>query len=214
MASLPIVLGGLELAIGQTLLYSDVRFKEQMLPWYERILSLNERDFLEFYLLLRGIYVANPKGIPWANDVQVVREVTQTCTLHDEVNVMKMLPEWMHRKSMSVKLAYIEKEIRMVSFHHLVNELARQDSFLAQWNGVKAHTFMTLLSRDSNRRSNQVWGIIKRKLDPMEPNRFQSRNMKSLESLFQARTWGLYVSRDDPAIKAVFGGMPNLHYSV
>jgi hypothetical protein len=214
MASLPIVLGGLELAVGQTLLYSDVRFKQGMLPWYEKILSLNERDFLEYYLLLRGIYVANPKGIPWANDIKVIREITQSCVLHDETNVMEMLPDWMHNKSMSAKLAFIEKEIRMVSFHHLVNELARQDSFLAQWNGVKSHTFMTLLSRDSNTRSNQVWGIVKRNLSPVEPARFKSRNMKSLESLFQARTWGLYVSRDDPAIKAVFGGMPNLHYSV
>jgi len=214
MASLPIVLGGMELAIGQTLTYSDVRFNQGMLPWYEAVLKSNERDFLKYYLLFRGIYIANPKGIAWANDIEVVREITKSCVLRDEKDVLDQLPDWLLSQSMGTKLSYIEKELRLVSFHHLINELARQDSFLAQWNGVKPHTFMTLLSRDSNHRANKVWGIVKSELQPVEPVRFQSRNMKSLESLFQARTWGLYVSRDDPAIKAVFDGMPNLHYFV
>jgi hypothetical protein len=214
MASLPIPLGGLELAVGPTILYSDSEFQKGKLPWYEGILDLPERDFLEYYLLLRGVYQANPKGIPWMNSVQTIHEITKSCELFHEPDVMAMLPDWLHDKGMREKLSFIEKELRMVSFHHLISEIARQDSFAAQWNGKQPNSYMTLLSKDSRTRSNQVWGAIKSKVVPKDPSAYKSNSMKTLATLFESKTWGLWVPRDSPAIRSAFGGMPSLFYEV
>lgn len=212
MASLPLSLGGAELAVGPTVLFSDKTFQENMLPWYEAMLQLDERQFLEYYLLLRGIYQSNPKGFAWQNDIEVIREITKDCELFHPQNVDELLPKWMLEKSTREKLSYVEKELNMISFHNLAGQLARREAFLSMWNLEKQETFMTFLSKDARQRANKAWAVIKCNITPVERDSLKMASMSQLASAFQGRTWGLYVRKDDPSIQKAFGGMPDLFY--
>jgi hypothetical protein len=212
MASLPLCLGGAELAVGPTILFSDKRFQEDMLPWYEGILRLDERDFLEYYLLLRGIYQANPKGFAWQNDIETIREITKDCVLYQSNQVDDLLPDWLTSKSVREKLSYVEKELGMISFHNLAGQLARREAFLSMWNLEKQETFMAFLSKDARQRANKAWAVIKSNITPVETDCLEMTSMSRLVSAYQARTWGLYVLKDDPSIRRAFGGMPDLFY--
>lgn len=212
MASLPLSLGGAELAVGPTILYTDKNFQENMLPWYEAMLQLEERPFLEYYLLLRGIYQSNPKGFAWQNDIEVIHEITKDCELFPTTKLEDLLPSWMLEKSTREKLSYVEKELNLVSFHNLAGQLARREAFLSMWNLEKQETFMTFLSKDARQRANKVWAVIKSNIAPIDKSQFKTQNMGQLASGFQGRTWGLYVRKDDPSIKRAFGGMPDLFY--
>ncbi|AVZ65987.1 RNA dependent RNA polymerase [Penicillium digitatum narna-like virus 1] len=212
MASLPQCLGGAELAVGPTILFSDKKFQEDMLPWYEGILRLDERDFLEYYLLLRGIYQSNPKGFAWQNDIETIREITKDCELYHTKQVDDLMPDWLLDKSTREKLAYIEKELGMISFHNLAGQLARREAFLSMWNLEKQETFMTFLSKDARQRANKAWAVIKSNITPIEPDKLEMTSMGRLTSAYQARTWGLYVLKNDPSIRRAFGGMPDLFY--
>jgi hypothetical protein len=212
MASLPQCLGGAELAVGPTILFSDKRFKEEMLPWYEGILRLEEREFLEYYLLLRGIYQTNPKGFAWQNDIEVIHEITRNCALYHPDRMDDLMPDWLHDKSTREKLSYVEKELGMISFHNLAGQLARREAFLSMWNLENQETFMTFLAKDARQRANKAWAVIKSSVTPVEPDRLEMTSMSHLVSAYQARTWGLYVLKNDPSIRKAFGGMPDLFY--
>jgi hypothetical protein len=212
MASLPIAIGGAELAVGPTILFSDKKFQENMLPWYEGILRLDERKFLQYYLLLRGIYQTNPKGFAWQNDIEVIQRITEKCDLIHTKNIDELLPEWLLRKSAREKLSYIEKEMNLISFHNLAGQLARREAFLSMWNLEKQDTFMTFLAKDARKRANKAWAIIKSEVTPVPIQERQMSSMGHLTSAYQAKTWGLYVNKNDPSIRSAFGGMPDLFY--
>lgn len=210
MATLPIALGGVDLAIGRIVSYWDADFRDQYLPWYEGMLLLEERMFLRFYLLLRGIYKSNPKGIKWLNELETIKKVTDGCELISIHNLDDVLPEYLLKKSVRDKLSYIEKDLNLISFHELISQLARQDAFLRLWNQENPETFMTLLNRDARHRANKAWAIIKTDVAPVAAENFKSHSMDHLVTLFQQRTWGLYVKKDDKAIIDCFCGMPTL----
>lgn len=212
MASLPQALGGAELAVGPTVLYSDKTFQENYLPWYEGILRLDEREFLQYYLLLRGIYQTNPKGFSWQNDIEVIREITKDCELVHSKTLNDIIPDWMVTKSVREKLSYIEKEMNLISFHQLAGQLARREAFLSMWNLEKQHSFMTFMSKDARQRANKAWAVIKSNIAPAPKEEFVSTNMGRLAAAYKDRTMGLYVPKDDPAIRRAFGGMPDLFY--
>jgi hypothetical protein len=211
MATLPIVLGGVDLAIGRVVSYFDSSFQEKYLPWYEGILNLNERDFLRYYLLLRGIYYANPKGFVWLNDINVIGKVVENCQLTKITNLDDHIPDYLHNKSAREKLAFISKELNLISFHELAGLLARQDAFRRCWEGEIAPTFMTLMGRNARHRANKAWAIIKTEVAPTAKENFKSRSMSTLKTQFESRTWGLYVRKDDEAIINCFSGMPTLY---
>jgi hypothetical protein len=211
MASLPIELGGVDLCVGESMEYDSVRFKAY-LPYYERMLTLDERDFLKFSLLLRGIYQANPKGYKWENDAELISTITKDCVLFKHDEVMETLPNWAKSGSTRETLSYIGKTLGYVSFFELSQQIARQDSFKKAWDGVKPDSRVTLHSRNSKERSNKVWAYIKGQIDPLDKSLFKSTNMRTLASAFRARTWGLWVSKQDPIIKSAFDGTPQLNY--
>jgi len=210
MATLPIVLGGVDMSIGRIVNYSDDNFRKNYLPWYESILNLNERDFLRYYLLLRGIYYAAPKGFVWLNDKLIIDKVVSKCELIKADNIDQLLPDYLHSKTVREKLSHIKKELKLISFHELAALLARQDAFQRLWEGESTPTFMTLMGRNARHRANKAWAMIKSDLAPTAPENFQSRTMNHLKTLFESRTWGLYVKQDDKAVIDCFSGMPTL----
>jgi len=214
MASLPQSLGGADIAVGISIGYHDDIFQEHMLPWYEAMLRLPERDFLRYYLLLRGIYQSSPKGYGWLNDYETISAVTKDCVLINANPLDNVLPDWMHKKTAREKLSFISKELNLISFHELAGQLARQEAFLRMWNLETQESFMTFLVKDAKTRTRKVWARIKSDLDPIDKCQFTSRSMNQLESSFQARTWGLFVNKDDPTILKVFQGMPSLFFDV
>jgi hypothetical protein len=210
MASLPICLGGMELAVGTTLLFSDKKFQEDMLPYYESMTRLDLGDFLKYYLLLRGIYKANPKGFTWENDWKVIRTIVDGVAIIEIPNVRTYVPEEIRGKPIMSILKYINNEMNLISFRDLASELARRDSFHKIWNRIKSKDYMTLKISNVRQRVNHAWAIIKSNLDPTEESEIRSTSMTKLVNQFQEKTWGLYVSKDDPAISDMFEGMPTL----
>lgn len=210
MSSLPQALGGIDIALGTILTYHDDKFYGSFLPYYEQMLNLELDEFLKYYLLLTGIYKANPKGHAWENDWKVISELVQDVVVLDIKNIDEVVPEELRDKQPLVKLRYINEELNLVSFRNLVDEIARRESFHKMWNGVVTNNFMTLKISNVRQRVNQAWAIIKSNLDPVPVENFRSVSMRDLLNKFQERTWGLYVSKEDKKIADVFCGMPSM----
>jgi len=214
MAGLPVSLGGADLALGRTMSYMDPEFQANYLPWYEALVQLPQKEFFSYYLLLRGIFQSNPKGYPWENDYEVIRQITSKCTVIDLQNINDVLPDWMYTKTTREKLSYIEKELKLISFHHIASLLARQESFLKMWNLEEVKSFVTSPVKGARERSNKVWGTIKGNVKPTSPREFKSNSMSTLENLYISKTKGFYVSKEDPAILDAFKGMPDLFFRI
>jgi hypothetical protein len=210
MASLPQQLGGADLAIGTILEFDDVKFYKTMLPYYERMLTLERGEFLKYYLLLTGIYKSNPKGFVWENDWKVIREVIDNSTIQVISNLNTVVPEELHGSDPLAKLRYINDELRLISIRNLSDELCRRDAYLKMWNGKVAKTFMTLKISNVRQRVNHAWAIIKSNLQPVPEEEYTSTSMSHLVHKFQEISWGLYVSKDDPAIANAFQGTPSM----
>jgi hypothetical protein len=214
MASLPQPLGGMDLAIGTILTYQDDKFRKDYLPYFERMLTLDLGDFLKYYLLLTGIYKSSPKGFSWENDWIVIRTIVEQATVINIPNIDLVVPEdYVSRKPLD-KLKYINDELRYVSFRFLSDELCRRDAFHKMWNGKVSKTFLTLSIANVKQRVNHAWAIIKTNLDPVPEENYLSTSMNNLVHKFQEKTWGLYVSRDDPAIAAAFSGTPSMFIDI
>jgi hypothetical protein len=121
MASLPFNLGGAALAIGPKVSFEEHDFRNDKLPWYEAMLLLEEREFLKYFLLLRGIYQTNPKGFSWLNDFEVITTITENCQLYRMADFQESLPEWVQTAPTQQKLSAIEKGLNLVSFTHLAS---------------------------------------------------------------------------------------------
>jgi hypothetical protein len=214
MCSLPPALGGINIALGTILNYHDDRFHSKMLPWYETILDLELTEFLKYYLLLTGIYRANPKGFTWENKWDSISSIVENSTLHDFKNLDDAVPEELKGQRAIKKLNYINDELNMISFRHLTDELARRDAFHKMWNGIETKSFMTLKISNVRQRANHAWAIIKSNLEPTDPKNFKSVSIKDLNSRYQERSWGLYVSKEDPSITDVFCGTPSMFMDV
>jgi hypothetical protein len=208
LASLPPELGGLDIALGTVLTFQSEKFQQGMLPYYEAMLDLERGEFLKYSLLLRGIYKSNPKGFTWENDWKVIRDIVEGVELVDISDINQVVPEELKGEEPLVKLNYIRNELKMVSFDYLSDHLARRDAFHKMWNGILAKEFMTLKISNVKKRVNHAWAIIKSTLEPKEV--CTSRSMSHLAHRFRERSWGLYVSTEDEAIKRTFGGMPTL----
>ena len=210
MASLPHPIGGADLAVGTIIEYSDRKFKEGMLPYYERMLTLEPWDFLKYYVLLSGIYKANPKGFAWENDWKVISEVLTDSTIIVAPNFDTLLPEGHNLKKPIEKLRFINDTLRLVSVRNLSDELCRRDAFHKLWNGKVNKAFMTLKISNVRQRVNHAWAIIKSNLEPVPENEFRTTSMRDLTWRFQEKSWGFYVSRDDEAISRCFQGTPSM----
>jgi hypothetical protein len=212
LASLPPELGGLDIAIGTVLSFHDRKFQEDLLPYYEAMLDLPRGEFLKYSLLLKGIYRSNPKGFSWENDWKVIRDIIEGVEIVNINNIRDVVPEELKLSEPIVQLNYIRNELKLVSFDYLADHLARRDAFHKMWNGVQSKDFMTLKISNVRKRVNHAWAIIKSNLVPRE--RPLSRNMYELVRQFREKTWGLYVSTEDEAIKRTFGGMPSLFMDI
>jgi hypothetical protein len=210
MASLPIPLGGLDLAVGSILNYHDESFYKDKLPYYEAMLLLKEDLFLKYYLLLRGIFQINPKGFSWSNDFEVITEIVSNLELIRPEALDKEIPDNLRNSPYRVKNSFIMNRLELISFHHLSAELARRESFHKQWVGKQVREPVTLKLKQVRARQNKAWAVIKSNLQPVQPNDFRSHSMRNLADKFQEKTWGLFVNKNDPAIQEAFQGMPTL----
>ena len=212
MASLPHMLGGIDIAIGAVLDFSDEKFQKGMLPYYERMLTLDLSEFLKYYILLTGIYKANPKGFDWENNWEVISPIVEKSTIINITNIDNAVPEELQNKEPLAKLRYINDNLGLISFRDLADHLARQDAFHRMWKGEVRSDFMTLKTSNLRQRVNHAWGIIKSNLEPAE--RVISHSMNHLVHRFQEKSWGHYVSKEDEAIADVFSGMPTMFMDV
>jgi hypothetical protein len=106
--------------------YEEHNFREDKLPWYEAMLLLEDREFLKYFLLLRGIYQSNPKGFSWLNDFETISEITANCKLYTREDVLSKCPEWVVKSNnLSGQLNAIERGLKLISFTHLAGILAR-----------------------------------------------------------------------------------------
>lgn len=208
-ASLPTQLGGMEIAIGNTYLYSDVEFREGLLPYFEAILDLDQVNFLKYYVLLRGIFKANPKGFSYLNDWERVQKIVNNCEIVVEDTVTKQVPQHILDKGYSAQKSFVLNKLNFTSFHDLADTLARLDAFEKHWNMRSQRTYLTMPVKDCRKRANQAIAIMKSNLTPKKPP-FKSNGMETLAALYREKSTGLYIRRNDPAILDAFGGMPDL----
>jgi hypothetical protein len=205
-AALPIELGGLGIEIGDNYDFNSEEFKT-LQGYFEAMLNLEDLEFLKYYLLLRGIFQANPKGFSYLNDWTRINNLIKEIDIIDEQTVDSQLPDYLRNKSQREKLSFINNTLKYISFHDLVGTLARYEAFLAHWNCEDSNTFMSMPMKDTRRRVNHAIAIIKSNIVPVNPV------LPSIESIafrFRQRTWGRYVHKEDPVILHEFYGMPSL----
>jgi len=212
MASLPHMLGGIDIALGPITDFSSEKFRKEMLPYYERMLTLDLNEFLKYYILLTGIYKASPKGFAWENNWDVISPIVENSTKINITNIDDEVPTELRDKDPLAKLRYINDNLGLISFRDLADHLARQEAFYKMWNGQISKNFMTLKTSNLRQRVNHAWAIIKSNLEPTE--RITSRSMNELVHKFQEKSWGYYVSKEDESIADVFSGMPTMFMDV
>jgi hypothetical protein len=210
-ATLPSELGGLSIQIGDKYDYNREPFSGEILPYFEQMLDLPQREFAKYYLLLRGIFKASPKGFPYDNEWDRIKAIVSDCTLFEEAKILEELPDFMREKSRREQNTYIAMERGLISFHNLADELARYDAYQKHWEMKTQNTFMSLPAKDARQRANKALAIVKSNLEPKPPP-FRSRSIKSLAALFREKLGFIYISRHDPAIIAAFKGMPLLDF--
>jgi hypothetical protein len=208
MASLPRSLGGIELIIGPQI-NEGSQFWQDNCKYYERILSLEEdREFAQWYLLLQGIYRANPKGHDWSNDLDIISQTVSGIQFHYLRSFDQYVPESQKDRPFAWKIRHLREQHGLISIRSLSELLARQEAFLKQWDGVKPPSFLTLYDKNAKRRANACWALIKSNLEPLV--RLRPRSIKSMADAFSLRTEGMFVKTNDPALESAFQGMPTL----
>jgi len=212
MASLPRELGGIDMLLGNIIDYHSQWFQRERLPYYEAMLLLTYEEFLQYSILLQGVYRASPKGFEWENNFEVIKAVCANIQVLRIPNIRNFpqLPEEMRGQPALKILHYFEEEFDLILIDRLSEALARREAHKKLWDGKIAKSFMTLKINNVKQRANKAWAIIKSKLDPVEPSEFRSTSMNQLAKLFRERSWGAYVSRKDQAVDDIFEGMPSL----
>jgi hypothetical protein len=208
-ASLPTQLGGMEIAIGNSYEYNDDSFQEELLPYFERILELTQIEFLQYYLLLRGIFKANPKGFSYENNWAKIQLIVNDCNIVTQESVTKQIPDHILAKGYSAQRLFVANKLKLSSFHDLADTLARLDAFEKHWEMKDNKTFLSVTVKDCRRRANQALAIIKSNLTKKEKP-FRSNSMLTLAAMYREKSEGLYVRKDDEAVIKAFGGMPDL----
>jgi len=211
MATLPLELGGFDFCLGQQITTSSEWYKDKH-PYYETILNLDVREFFKYSLFLRGVYISNPKGIPWENNIDVISAIATDCKFYDEKSLIDRIPAKLKEGSFRKILRYIEDEFDMISISFLSSFLARQEAFLKLWEGKEQTQFVTDPCKRARERANKAWAVIKTDLPPTPEEHLEHKTIKGLAKAFKLKTEGLWVSRTDPAIENVFNCMPILSY--
>jgi hypothetical protein len=208
-ASLPTQLGGMEIALGNSYEYNDDSFQEELLPYFERILELTQIEFLQYYLLLRGIFKANPKGFSYENNWAKIQLIVNDCNIVTQESVTKQIPDHILAKGYNAQRLFVTNKLKLSSFHDLADTLARLDAFEKHWEMKDNKTFLSVTVKDCRRRANQALAIIKSNLTKKD-RPFKSNSMLTLAAMYREKSEGLYVRKDDEAVMKAFGGMPDL----
>lgn len=215
-ATLPEILGGIDLSIGTKLTQESDEYLNLYAPWLEGILILPQVPFIAFATLLKGIYKANPKGVPYENsleDLLTLLPGLQTMRIN---GISSIVPSFMKSRPVREQLQYIGKVHDMASIDHLVDELARRQAFLAFWRGKKSASRDAMLTIDVNsirKRHQRTWVEIRRSVNPVPRDRWIASSPEDLASRFKTKLWNVYYSKDAVALKDVYGGMPTLYTS-
>jgi len=210
MASLPPSLGGISMALGRVLFFEDSTFQKR-LPYYEAIAKLPQESFLAYQLLLQGIYKSNPKGITWENSPEVLKELLSKLTVmtEEEYQTLK-IPLALTRKGYNAIRRFVKNELGFVSIREILDEITRRDAFLKQWQEKEIKTFLTMPLKGPKLRMTRAWQYIYSTVQPVEIDDKTSNSIEELAQKFDIRTWGLFVSKEDPALQQFFNGMPSL----
>jgi len=209
MVTLPITLGGMSLAIREPITESH--------PWwianqgyYETMLHQPLREFLKYQTLLRGIFLANPKGQSWSNDLEKISSICENVRMYTEAQMAELSPAFVPDLGFRERVSWIKENLNMIMMFQLPEYLARQESFLKQWNMKDQAEPINCTARGVKGREMYAWGKIKTDLYPMEPNEFRYRTIKQIEREFRLKAGGLWISKDDPAIEEALSFMPSL----
>jgi len=209
----PELLGGLSIAVGACDTWDSKIIKSKYRNYLYGMLELPKSEFLKNQILLSGIFRGSPKGFPWSNDEEKLAIITSQCEFISEEEVFSRLPPYFSNKGVSEKLRYISHNLGLITVSQLVDELARRESFLSLWMEKKPPSYVTLKLEDCVSRHNCVWNQIRQNVEPVEP-KWPIDSFKKLQTEFQIRTWGLFVSRESPAIAEAYDGTPSLHIKI
>jgi hypothetical protein len=211
-ATLPDILGGFDLSLGKRMDESVYEYRVLYKPYLEKILTLEEVPFLTFVTLLLGIYKSNPKGVPYENSFGLLQELLPELEVTRVRDINSLLPSWMGTRPIGERIRFVGKVLNLGTVDHLVEELARREAFKLLWDQKSnPKQYMTLGVSDVRKRHHEVWTEIRRSLEPVPLSRHKSSNPEDLAKRLRTRLWGYYYSKEDGALKDVFGGMTTLY---
>jgi len=206
MASLPIPLGGIGMALTDRIVRFDDELFQKRLPYYEAILGLEFNEFLKYQLLLIGIYKSNPKGKIWQNDPELIQAFVEHSEFLSEESIQ--VPTYLASKGYSATRKYLRDQLGLVSLREAVDVMTRREAFQRFWNEEEVTSFLTLPVKGAKERANKVWAQIYSEVTPVD--HVMSHSIDELTKKFELRTWGILFKKDHPLYLEVFGGMPSL----
>jgi hypothetical protein len=206
MASLPIPLGGIGMALTSQITRFDDELFQKRLPYYEAILGMEFNEFLKYQLLLIGIYKANPKGKIWQNDPDLIQAFIEHSEFLSEESIQ--VPAYLANKGYSATRKYLRDMLGLVSLREAVDVMTRREAFQRFWNEEEVTSFLSLPMKGAKERANKVWAQIYSEVIPVD--HVKSHSIQELTKQFELRTWGILFKKDHPLYLEVFGGMPSL----
>jgi hypothetical protein len=205
MASLPVVLGGIDLAIGRIVEWDDPILQKRV-PYYGAILDLPFKEFLKYTQLLKGVYKANPKGIAWENNPELLREALEQLQVIPEQEVS--VPLDVSRRGWRKIRRYLAEHESLIPMTEMISTLARREAFLNCWNEVDQTTYMSLPNKDIKEKSSKLWRQIYEEIEVT--NQYDFKSIQELKNAYEKRSWGLLFKKTPEGMSKLFEGMPDL----
>jgi len=207
----PPSIGGLGIPLGRVSdLVGDPELRKNYASYLPRIIDLPVDQFFKHWAALQSIAMGAHKGVPWDPGSIDLGALVSKLTLTDETFKLN-IPDYITRLGWQAEYRYAENEWGLIPLRRLADELSRLAAYREFWDGkTSAPRILTLSVRGMRKRFRSAWDQIRKEVEPVGDD-FPFTSTSDLIKRWDEKTWGLFVSIEDPAVVRLYGGMSHLN---